>query len=633
MKTRLSITVVFLMLFAFSCQDRVGDQVEPDVQGIEDLNISDDFSFENTQDINFEITLPSTVDYSAVMKRVDIYTKAPANGGKRLKSVISDNQGVATITGRVPAYYDSLYISSFAGSGYAVIEESAFKATNEGGIIQFDFNEEYGFDPPGEAEEGNKSAEAKLASGNSADFLPKNAEVLTNIIGNPGFDNGDYGTQPYWSSPMSADGKWYFSENIRNNANQISQGNKTFLRISGGNNVYGGVVQHIDAAPGDVITFSSDIRIIGSNSSYFNKIWLYLIPLNSAGNPITYYNVLDQPVSSNWHSKTVTASMPSGTASCRVLYWSWAYYNNNVRIDIDNAFVSGPVQDADGDGVDDEEDDYPNDSERAFDIYYPAQDEFGSLGFEDNWPGKGDYDFNDLVVDYNYHQVLNAGNEMVDMTGLFSVRAIGASFENGFGIQLGADPEDVSNVTGIEVPGEYINLAANNTEMGQDKATIILFENAFDILPHPGGGLGVNTEQNAPYVEPELMTIEVEMQNPVHVDEIGLAPFNPFLIIDKERGREAHLADKEPTSLANQSYFATADDDSDQVSGRYYKTANNLPWAIDIPAYYNYPLEKIVIIDAYNHFEDWAQSEGGEYADWYLNEAGYRNSSNIYQEP
>lgn len=607
--------------------------MDPDIQGIEDLNISDDFSFENTQDINFEITLPSTVDYSEVKKRVDIYTKAPADGGKHIKSVISDNQGIATITGRVPAYYDSLYISSFAGSGYAVIEDAATKVVNEGGIIQFDFNEEYGFDPPGEAEEGKKSAEAKLSSGNSADFLPKNTEVLTNIIGNPGFDNGDYGEQLSWNLPMSADGKWYFTNNIRNKTNQVTQGSDTFLRVSGGSGAYGGITQLIEASQGDVITFSSDLRAIGANNSYYNRVWLYLIPKNAAGNPLAYYSVLDYNPSSNWHGKTVTASMPYGTESCQVLYWVWGYSNNNLRYDFDNAFVSGPVQDADGDGVDDEEDDYPNDSERAFDIYYPAQDEFGSLGFEDNWPGKGDYDFNDLVVDYNYHQVLNASNELVDMTGQFSVRAIGASFENGFGIQLGADPEDVANVTGIEVPGEYINLAANNTEMGQDKATIVLFENAFDILPHPGGGLGVNTEQDAPYVEPELMTIEVEMQNPVHVDEIGLAPFNPFLIIDKERGREAHLADKEPTSLANQSYFATADDDSDQVTGKYYKTVDNLPWAIDIPAYYNYPLEKVVIIDAYNHFEDWAQSEGGEYSDWYLDEAGYRNDNNIYQEP
>lgn len=69
------ILVAALMFVSFSCQDRRDDQVEPDIQGIEDLNISDDFSFENTQDINFKITLPSTVDYSAVKKRVGIYTK------------------------------------------------------------------------------------------------------------------------------------------------------------------------------------------------------------------------------------------------------------------------------------------------------------------------------------------------------------------------------------------------------------------------------------------------------------------------------------------------------------------------------------------------------------------------------
>ncbi len=63
--------------------------------------------------------------------------------------------------------------------------------------------------------------------------------------------------------------------------------------------------------------------------------------------------------------------------------------------------IVGGGTDADGDGVPNDEDDYPNDGDRAFDNYYPANGP-GTLAYEDLWPGKGDYDFNDLVLDYRF---------------------------------------------------------------------------------------------------------------------------------------------------------------------------------------------------------------------------------------
>ncbi len=77
-----------------------------------------------------------------------------------------------------------------------------------------------------------------------------------------------------------------------------------------------------------------------------------------------------------------------------------------------------PVADVDGDGIPDDQDDYPNDPLRAFDNYFPAAG-FGSLAFEDLWPGKGDYDFNDVVVDYRFQTVTNALNQVVEIFGTF----------------------------------------------------------------------------------------------------------------------------------------------------------------------------------------------------------------------
>jgi LruC domain-containing protein len=72
------------------------------------------------------------------------------------------------------------------------------------------------------------------------------------------------------------------------------------------------------------------------------------------------------------------------------------------------------------------------------------------LAFEDNWPSKGDYDFNDVVVDYNINTVTNAQNQVVEVIGEFTLRASGATYNNGFGFQLdNIAPNKVTSVTGL----------------------------------------------------------------------------------------------------------------------------------------------------------------------------------------
>jgi LruC domain-containing protein len=84
----------------------------------------------------------------------------------------------------------------------------------------------------------------------------------------------------------------------------------------------------------------------------------------------------------------------------------------------------------------------------------------------------------------------------------------------------------------------------------------------------------------------------------------SLTTWNPFIIVDQTRGHEVHLLDYEPTDLVDNNYFGMWEDDSDPATGKYYKTANNLPWAIDIPIEFAYPVEKVQIIAAHLKFAD-----------------------------
>jgi LruC domain-containing protein len=280
--------------------------------------------------------------------------------------------------------------------------------------------------------------------------------------------------------------------------------------------------------------------------------------------------------------------------------------------------------DVDGDGVIDRNDAYPTDPARAFDVYTPGKNTYGSLAFEDNWPAKGDYDMNDLVVDYNFHLVTNASNEVIDCNANLKVRAIGAAYQNGFGISL---PVAASNVKQSSVSGLSFT-RTNIIEAGQQQAVAILFSNAQSLFNV--GGL-INTRPTEIYRAPVSLNLAITFNQPIKLFDLGNAPFNPFIYVNGNRGVEVHLPDMPPTQLANTQLLGTQADSSVPTSGRYYKSGNNLPWAINIAQSFEYPAENQVINDSYLMFSPWAKSSGSTYKDWFVSKSGYRNTSKIYK--
>jgi LruC domain-containing protein len=110
--------------------------------------------------------------------------------------------------------------------------------------------------------------------------------------------------------------------------------------------------------------------------------------------------------------------------------------------------------------------------------------------------------------------------------------------------------------------------------------------------------------------------------------EISPEQFNPFIIINQERGHELHLAGYEPSERADSKLFGTYDDNSKE--GDYYRTKNNLPWALNIPAEIPNTIEKVDFVKAYSYFAEWAKSKGDFYSDWYEDKEKYRDYDVLY---
>jgi len=285
--------------------------------------------------------------------------------------------------------------------------------------------------------------------------------------------------------------------------------------------------------------------------------------------------------------------------------------------------------DQDGDGIPDNSDDAPTDPSYAFKSFTPSKTSNGTLTFEDFFPTKGDYDLNDLVVDYNVEEHLNAANKVVEIKFHLTLRAMGAGFRNGFGIELPVPASNVLSVTGSKLSEQYITRNANGTEAGQSNAVIIAFDNGYSLMSKPDGGF-INTEKDKPGVSPYTFDVTVIFNQPISPSELGNAPFNPFLIADRNRGREVHLPGTQPTALADMSLFKTGDDDSTPGGSKTYLTANNLPWALNLPESFPYPTEKTPVNQAYLKFNQWAESAGSIAPDWYKAKDGNRNTVKIY---
>jgi len=266
--------------------------------------------------------------------------------------------------------------------------------------------------------------------------------------------------------------------------------------------------------------------------------------------------------------------------------------------------------DTDGDGVLDRDDSYPLEADKAFETFTPSKYGWGTIAFEDLWPSNGDYDLNDLAVNYRVVAVLNAQNLAVQLDFLINVTSIRAAFTNGFGIEIETlVPSQIQSITGHKLIHNYITLNANGTEAGQENAVIIIFDDPYEMRDHE-------------------TTISVKFKQPISTGVLGTAPFNPFLIIDKTREREVHLANRHTTSLGTKNFQI---DGVNRDEDGNYLNDNGLPWAIDIMHDFKVPKEKTAVNKAYNFFNQWATSGGLQFKDWYKDNPGYRNVDKIYE--
>lgn len=249
------------------------------------------------------------------------------------------------------------------------------------------------------------------------------------------------------------------------------------------------------------------------------------------------------------------------------------------------------IQDADNDGVPDEEDAYPDDPSRATKVLYPNDGGYYTMAFEDLFPRQGDADFNDYVVRAKYEEDLNANGKVVRIRGNFLHIARGAGYSHTFHFNL-------PNVAGATYTLKRYK--ADGTLEYETTETVDAFM-GIEVMPNSKTTLKPSNSNKGQTLQlGKKGEIEIILSTPISKLELGPVPYDPYLYVLNTK-KEIHFAGK---------YFK--EDGSD-----IYLDSTGFPWALMIPGDWQWPYERGNIHNAYPKFKDWYTSEGNDYTDWY----------------
>ncbi|MCP3925896.1 MAG: LruC domain-containing protein [Desulfobacterales bacterium] len=687
MKRKCIFLLIIIFLSGCSGGENPGNNSNNNIPGsnpetLDQITVPDGFDYTMTKIINIDLRFTLKNGDSPSNTKVKIYTNKPSNGGDLIKSVLTDSSGVYRTKIEIGIHLEKLfvvydYVGSVDGEWLIIDGDTAYYERNDLAFRGLNFLNKILRNTSQKvyAYYTHLGSDYEYLGSFDDEGVPDYLQSVDDVLTLSFLD--DVNASLPEKKPVPDYHPDYIADGV--NANTILTEEAevwiTFVHEGAG---YKNVLGYYTYDKNDPPKKKSDLKnlkIIFPNTSYKNsggglesgnKVYLGIFPKDTV---IGYFIIAD-----GWdkYNKTNTDGQqifysnsdfnPEKKAADKrhnVMLWDserdilllgfedlnrargsdddfndavfFLTVNPPKAVDKTNLQEIDKPKDTDSDGVNDIYDEYPNDPLRAFNNYYPSQNSTGTLAFEDLWPSKGDYDFNDLVIAYNYQYVTNASTEIVEIFADFTIKAVGAGFRNGFGFEIPVPYTTVSSVTGNSIKQNYIKLNTNGTEQNNENTVIIVSDNINRMITKPNGHF-INTEKNAPYVDPVSFNVTISFSTPVKLTDAGPPPFNPFIIVNQDRSKEVHLPGKNNTDLADTQLFGQFDDKT-VLNEKYYITENNLPWALNIPYEFKHLRERVSIDRGYLKFTEWAKSGGSVYSDWYLDGTGKRDHKNIYEIP
>ncbi len=272
------------------------------------------------------------------------------------------------------------------------------------------------------------------------------------------------------------------------------------------------------------------------------------------------------------------------------------------------------ANDSDADGIADSDDEFPNDHKRAYSTFYPSQDDYVTLAFEDNYPNYGDYDLNDLVVRERLQTIYNANGQITGFKISGFIDARGGARANGFALRLMELPPELIQNAHIYIDGKRYE---KRTENYQTDAVMLLWRNSkvFTTTGNSGKCSHFNTVMECESFNP--VPFELDVQFSYSISQLNHSALDFFIFRTNDRGHEVHFAGYPGTDFFKSWLFGHSKDDSNPSQDKYFVSEDGLPWALKIDSTWKYPREYIDVVWAYPRYESWVESAGSLEQDWY----------------
>ncbi|MFO0755116.1 MAG: LruC domain-containing protein [Byssovorax sp.] len=231
--------------------------------------------------------------------------------------------------------------------------------------------------------------------------------------------------------------------------------------------------------------------------------------------------------------------------------------------------------------------------------------------FEDQWPGHGDLDFNDAVVDYQYALAYNSSGNLVQLVATYNVLAAGSGHDNGFALQLPIPRANVGSVTlqlGNGAPSALVPRAAESNLV-------------VDVLPSvkaafalANDGRQINTDPTAAVLPGATYRLVVTLSTPTALSSAN-APFDAFFYWAQEPTHEIHRPGYAGTSNMNAGLFGTLQDGSN--GARHFVDDRGIPYVLDVPQAIKWSPESVDISAGYSQLAAFGASGGVSNQTWY----------------
>ena len=265
-------------------------------------------------------------------------------------------------------------------------------------------------------------------------------------------------------------------------------------------------------------------------------------------------------------------------------------------------------------------------------ILYPAVG-WGTLMFEDLWPSYGDYDFNDLVVNYQVDLMMQNKNQAREMFIALCVRAIGGKLPYDLYLSLrGVRPDQIADIKMDDLQNGVQSCDLVKVNSGNSRPAILKFVDIKQNLNKPGGTTFLNVRPGEEMKTGDLTVVSfnVTFRNAISTRDLAFDTFDFFIARDDQQ-QEIHLAGFEPVLFGADRYRAlrTQPTSNANTQSEYYYSNDNLVWGICIPAEIPHAYETRDFLTGYPNFAKWAQSGGVSNTDWYTDAPGNRNPENL----